>query len=413
MKKFPLILCTEPMWTSTLNFIAKHHGHLTQATGRYLVSHLEFNSCLTDPWGLKNRHNCIRTLEDERKVRFANYYTASDGRSKDRQVPSAPVKESFSVNSRSDIEGRGESEELSRTSSLTLVETLSRANTYTNGCEGLKEEPGSKDKGLLAFGNTLAEEISKYAQPTNKASDFAPPLPASSPPSSSTDKFIPPIAITTPTGFPPLPDPPREPSFYNYSSITDKSLRKAAETEAKRLQKEYSRALKEHEKLAKAREKALQRIETGKVKAELKEHVRQEKEAQRLARESVRMAQASAELEKEQNTEFTTIGNSYETLRDKPLKKRREHRFCIIPSPPDPCWVKVEMKGIDEVGAHCGLFFVGDVYERLVGDVAAKIEQWVGEDRTRALLAEVEYGGQCETGIIENSESGWGGGGLD
>jgi hypothetical protein len=35
------------------------------------------------------------------------------------------------------------------------------------------------------------------------------------------------------------------------------------------------------------------------------------------------------------------------------------------------------MKDVDEVGAHCGLFFVDERYERLVGDVAERVEGWV------------------------------------
>lgn len=38
------------------------------------------------------------------------------------------------------------------------------------------------------------------------------------------------------------------------------------------------------------------------------------------------------------------------------------------------------MKGVDEVGAHCGLFFVDERYERLVGDVAGRVEGWVKEE---------------------------------
>ena len=44
----------------------------------------------------------------------------------------------------------------------------------------------------------------------------------------------------------------------------------------------------------------------------------------------------------------------------------------------DPCWVRVFMAGVDEVGAHCGLFFVdGERYEWFVGDVAGRIEDWI------------------------------------
>ena len=32
------------------------------------------------------------------------------------------------------------------------------------------------------------------------------------------------------------------------------------------------------------------------------------------------------------------------------------------------------MTGVDEVGAHCGLFCLGDVHERPVGDVASRVE---------------------------------------
>lgn len=46
------------------------------------------------------------------------------------------------------------------------------------------------------------------------------------------------------------------------------------------------------------------------------------------------------------------------------------------------------MRGVDEVGAHCGLFFMGDVYEQLVGDVAGLVEGWV-----TAAGGEVQTGG--------------------
>lgn len=54
----------------------------------------------------------------------------------------------------------------------------------------------------------------------------------------------------------------------------------------------------------------------------------------------------------------------------------------------DPTWVRVNMAGVDEVGAHCGLFFPGPHYEPLVGDVGERIVSWVQEDASkRAILA--------------------------
>ncbi|KAL2119208.1 hypothetical protein VTJ04DRAFT_6168 [Mycothermus thermophilus] len=51
---------------------------------------------------------------------------------------------------------------------------------------------------------------------------------------------------------------------------------------------------------------------------------------------------------------------------------------------PDPTWIQVFMPGVDEVGAHCGLF-VADAphYERLVGDVGERVAGWVWEDASR------------------------------
>lgn len=68
-----------------------------------------------------------------------------------------------------------------------------------------------------------------------------------------------------------------------------------------------------------------------------------------------------------------------------PALPKREHRFCILPrSFKENCWVKVPMDGVDEVGAHCGLFVPGPIYEQLVGDVATRIEGWLGNMGSQA-----------------------------
>ncbi|KAJ6259638.1 hypothetical protein Dda_5276 [Drechslerella dactyloides] len=93
---------------------------------------------------------------------------------------------------------------------------------------------------------------------------------------------------------------------------------------------------------------------------------------------------------------------------------RKAKNFCVIPKGEDKCWVKVNMENVDEVGAHCGLFFVkgvtcddesperageGDndssVYERLLGDVAQRVEgwcmDWIGELEANPAVAEEVY----------------------
>nr|POF15197.1 hypothetical protein CFP56_42086 [Quercus suber] len=70
----------------------------------------------------------------------------------------------------------------------------------------------------------------------------------------------------------------------------------------------------------------------------------------------------------------------------------KDRMFCSLPPKDangqlDPCWVRIFMKDVDEVGAHCGLFFIDERYERLVGEIADRIEVWVKEDMdTRAVL---------------------------
>ncbi|KAL5604125.1 hypothetical protein BROUX41_002114 [Berkeleyomyces rouxiae] len=57
-----------------------------------------------------------------------------------------------------------------------------------------------------------------------------------------------------------------------------------------------------------------------------------------------------------------------------------QRKFCLLPDPLPPSWVRVHVEDTDEVGAHCGIFLAGRHYEPLVGDVAERIASWVEED---------------------------------
>jgi hypothetical protein len=50
--------------------------------------------------------------------------------------------------------------------------------------------------------------------------------------------------------------------------------------------------------------------------------------------------------------------------------------------------VRVYMEGMDEVVAHTSMFKMSDTYAKLVGDTAARIEEWVKEDATRRAVLE-------------------------
>lgn len=73
------------------------------------------------------------------------------------------------------------------------------------------------------------------------------------------------------------------------------------------------------------------------------------------------------------------------------VKKKKDKKFCMLPAKGpdgsrDPTWVRVYMKDVDEVGAHCGLFVLSDTYEMLVGEVSGKIEEWARDDMSRRYI---------------------------
>ncbi|KAK3398974.1 hypothetical protein B0T20DRAFT_186839 [Sordaria brevicollis] len=75
-------------------------------------------------------------------------------------------------------------------------------------------------------------------------------------------------------------------------------------------------------------------------------------------------------------------------------KKQKLRKFCMTPSKnsrgilDDPTWIQVYMEGVDEVGAHCGLFFPGPHYDKLVGDVSSRIVAWVQDDLSKRMMLE-------------------------
>lgn len=94
------------------------------------------------------------------------------------------------------------------------------------------------------------------------------------------------------------------------------------------------------------------------------------------------------------------------TLEDKPKKDKK---FCVLPPADssgarDATWIRVYMQGVDEIGAHCGLFFThgaenqepsggpgeedswSERYAGLVGDVAGRVEGWCLDAMTERMV---------------------------
>ncbi|RPA92383.1 hypothetical protein L873DRAFT_1794290 [Choiromyces venosus 120613-1] len=432
---------------SALKFINKHHSRLTAATGQYLMSHLEFGGCLADPSGLKNRYHALRKLETGEqtpdgktiRVRFGNYYTSSTGRSKEPPKPApaaAHPEHSFDL-ADAGVEGSGGSElqEMTREMHLGVNPTPPRAHarnlsasTTSSGGEMtvLDPHPVSDNE---AFYDTQDQPRGSTPVPIIETTvvDTEPPMPDHAPPS------IPTHSTTSSPAPPGISPPPPKPAEFDYSQIPDATVRKAAEKAAAKAMKLWEQNVKEYEKTIKNRGKALEKAERKKREKAEKEkksvtHTQNDGEIERLRLEKERMEREERRLKgipeplsvsgdaggstslspQSSNTSSSTspspTPSAHSLLstpaQEQPRKKHRERKFCLTPRTPDACWIKVEMTGVDEVGAHCGLFFLGDVYERLVGDVAGRIEGWIGEEGTRRLLeGEDEVGGKIDDPI--------------
>lgn len=238
---------------------------------------------------------------------------------------------------------------------------------------------------------------------------------------------------------PAIPDPPEPPQVPDFTKFSDKEARKQAEKEFKRTQKGYEQAVKNREKAIKERQKL---VEKRQKKAQKEADKRQKEEAKRLAKEQAQGKQkdtgpppegeeansvtessrpseaqvvtpAQAQILERQLTDLAFREREREDDSPPPTRdsqndgppvdrgkatlgaaagQKKLRKFCMMPQKvngvKDKTWVEVYMKDVDEVGAHCGLFFSGPHYEILIGDVGSRIVDWVREDAsTRAILA--------------------------
>ncbi|PON24013.1 hypothetical protein TGAM01_v207024 [Trichoderma gamsii] len=245
---------------------------------------------------------------------------------------------------------------------------------------------------------------------------------------------------------PPIPDLPNPPDQPDLSQYTDKDSRKQAEKEFARRQKAYDQAAKDRNKAIREREKLLDKLhkkaqkeaqrDADKLEKDTKkQHQKSEQDKKRLEKEEEKAANAEKKrLEKEEEkaskaekkrlekeeaaamkqqladqtktsnaaaaaasstsslAAFDIASPRSETEAETPGgKPKKLGKFCTTPhknnGAMDPTWVSVFMDGMDEVTAHCGLFFPGPHYDRLVGDVSGRIVSWVQDDLSvRAVL---------------------------
>lgn len=416
-------------WESAIHFMTKHSDGLTTAAKSYVTSHLEFGGCLADYKGLKNRYSRLRALADTdphqgnhaTRVRFVNYYTASSGRPK-KSKPPPPGERAAQVSQRLDSEEPVErglqdmslsnhgSRSLPKSSSVSVDEhqddeKVLKASQDSDGCTSAAGSgcspgditmPGIAPEMVLldaapivdseSDDNTMKTINSKSNDNSQVTSDIVRSTATTVSEPSEADKPESQGEPQTETDFflPPLPPSPKQPPAFSPGSYADKDARNLAQKEYSRQNKAYMQALKDHGKAIRDREKLTEKRAKAARKASEKETKLREKEHLRAQREAVRLTSSpvpSASKSRGRDSQDGSGGGGERSAEAN--KAMRDKKFCMLPpkidGQIDPCWVRVFMRDVDEVGAHCGLFFVGEQYEWLVGDVGNRIQAWIRE----------------------------------
>ncbi|KAK3308698.1 uncharacterized protein B0T15DRAFT_392783 [Chaetomium strumarium] len=368
------------------HFASKHkQENLFRAAANHILSHLEFNACLADYAGLRSRYNHLRALEDVddwrssesgqrlARVRFVNYYTVSTGIPK-RPRPASPCRSSRGP----DVPG-GNDKPPSR-SSLDIDPAFSTprisVEMYSDGSR----------RGSLQVLEPMPEPEPLEPSNDTKSPSETPDLD----PTSGADKDPPSITTNQNPDLPSIPDVPNPPSPPDLDAIPDKESREQAKKAFKLSQKAYSQAVKARNRAIKDHQKALEK--------------QQRKDAKELKKKQP--AQTLHKSPTTPNCNADPEGDKKQISQEQKGKEKKSKRrkFCMLPSKSpntgerDAAWVEVFMEGVDEVGAHCGLFLPGPHYERLVGDVGERVAGWVWEDASRRVALGLEG---MEIGITE------------
>lgn len=426
-------------WENALHFVNKHADDLISAAKGLVKSHLQFGGAMADYRDLKDRYARIRALEEDDearrrsanpqvphppRIRFVNYYTASTGRPKKPKTSKSPSP----------------SRPASRNSEPPALGTPS----FASGSQLALTHTTSKRTDTVSPRISVDEYRDNAIVPPLRPQEPLSPVDVDQDATGDTGSG---------PNLPDVPEMPREPPFFDPTQYPDKAERKAAEREYAQALKDYKRAvkarnavLKERAKLelkwakqhptlpsgdpptssetrsldlpngtdnsngqARAIEQTLQSMQLGPHIEGLTSNSPSPYTNYVFSRSTI-MAQPPPEDSSPNavsgNTSFTDStttlpipdpnnGAPQGSASPSAPKKMRYKRFCVLPPKDaygnkDPTWVRVFMENMDEVVAHTSLFFVGDTYERLVGDVGARIEEWVRETESLRVVREME-----------------------
>lgn len=424
---------SQKYWESGLHFLKKHSDGLLQASQQYVKSYLEFGGCLADYPGLQNRYDHLRELEDidelaqrrdvqgrpYRRVRFVNYYSASTGRPKitrgDSSVALTP-QDSISTGMQGlSVQTTNATDTSAQTANVPDLSAPSTnaiefhdsgvANPSTVPPVSLEEytdegparesmeELDPRPMDLSEDEHVAADLISAQTDDSYKVDGAEDGKSTSDTvPRETTGDLEDLQDVSEADSLPPVPRLPRAPEPFDPLKYKAKDTLKVAEKEHARQVKAYERARKDRDKTIREREKMLKKREKDAMKAQEKQAKIAKKnqdiaEKERLKR-STTLNPETYDQQIQENAEDTGMSEQ-QVLK----KKQRDRKFCALPSKDsktglrDRTWIRVYMEGVDEVVAHTTLFNgIGEPYEKLVGDTASRIEEWVHEDRTRAIV---------------------------
>jgi len=388
------------------------------------------------------------------RVRFLNYYTASTGRPRKEKSPSPsqtpsrtleceetktpeppePDMQRLSLSSESRSTSTSPSprisiEELGDDNKIVLKEVVEPEISPVSPSH--EEQPLPSEETISRFSTieSTAETSSSQLSPTTTTAAA----------STIVDNDA---SIQLPN-LPPIPDEPPEPPPLDLTPYQDKDAQKLAQRQHDRLLKAYKQAIKDRNEAIKDREKLIDKFRKARAKEDAKKRKDEEKLAKRemekdaatvvavaataasepdMGAETEQMRECAGDAGKDDDeavvtsiiassssgtlpaSRQTTATESYSALispapatKDadaKPEKPKKDRKFCLLAKDSqghvDKKWVRVYMEGVDEVGAHCGLFYFSESYERLVGDVVGRVEEWVREDATKRFLSDEE-----------------------
>ena len=367
-------------WSNALHFVNKHSDNITKATKQLFASHLEFGGCMADYPGLKARYTRIRGLEDlpeqdgetrrgERRVRFVNYYTASTGRPRKPKAAKDEITEALDEVGYQSQHSRSPS----RSPRISVEEHRDDGTQVVTDLTDFKPALGA------AFESDQISDNNSHLDMVERASSSMPEddEPKNLSGTENVEKF------SSTSVLPPLPNLLPKPPAFDPSAYPEKDTRKLAEKDHAALVRLYKQAVKDRDRAIRGREKLSEKRE--KKARQAQEKMIKDEEKQKTAEEKAQQkAQSKLESASETRKEDTRTSKKEEE------RAKKDRKFCVTPSKvdgkADPTWIRVFMKDVDEVGAHCGLFRMGEAYEKLVGDVGSRIEEWVKEDQSSRVV---------------------------